>query len=109
MSSAAKPRLNPQLDPVKLEPTRYRVEFENERVRVLRINYGPGERSVMHSHPDGVGIFLTPQHARFAFTTARSTERHFTAGETKWLPSAIHLPENLSDKPLEAVLVELKA
>jgi quercetin dioxygenase-like cupin family protein len=108
MSSTAKSQLNSQLDPVKLDPTHYKVEFENQRVRVLRVNYGPGEKSVMHSHPDGIGIFLTPQHARFAFTTGRSTETHFPAGEVKWLPEAIHLPENLSDQPLEVVLVELK-
>jgi hypothetical protein len=37
------------LDPVKLDPDHYKVEFENDRVRVLRVNYGPRERSVMHS------------------------------------------------------------
>jgi quercetin dioxygenase-like cupin family protein len=108
MSTATKSKLNPQLDPVKLDPAHYNVEFENDRVRVLRIHYGPGEKSVMHSHPDGVGIFLTSQHCRFSFTTGRSTESRFRAGEVKWLPGRIHLPENLGDQPLEVVLVELK-
>ena len=27
-------------DPVKVDPRHYKVEFENERVRVLRIKYG---------------------------------------------------------------------
>jgi hypothetical protein len=26
------------------------VEFENDQVRVLRITYGPHEKSVMHAH-----------------------------------------------------------
>ena len=68
MSTAAKPQINPQLDPVKLDPQHYKVEFENDRVRVLRVNYGPREKSVMHSHPDGIGLFLTSQHSRFSFT-----------------------------------------
>jgi len=96
------------LDPVKLDPNHYKVEFENDRVRVLRVNYGPRERSVIHSHPDGIGLFLTSQHFRFAFTNGRSTENHFTAGEVKWLPEGTHLPENLGDQPIELVLVELK-
>ena len=29
----------------------YAVEMENDKVRVLRIKYGPHEKSVMHSHP----------------------------------------------------------
>jgi len=109
MSKAAKLQKYPQLDPVKLDPKHYKVEFENDRVRVLRVNYGAGEKSVMHSHPDGIGIFLTPQQCRFAFTTGKTTEDHFTAGQVKWLPEATHLPENLGDQPLEVILVELKA
>lgn len=108
MAKAAKAQKYPQLDPVALDPNHYKVEFENDRVRVLRVNYGPRERSVMHSHPDGVGVFLTSQHSRFAFTNGKSTENHFTAGEVKWLAGAIHLPENLGDQPLEMILVELK-
>ena len=40
-------------DPAKVDPKHYRVEFENEHVRVVRINYGPHEKSVMHYHPAG--------------------------------------------------------
>ncbi len=38
-------------DPVKVDAKHYKVEFENDQVRVLRITYGPGEKSVMHEHP----------------------------------------------------------
>jgi hypothetical protein len=38
-------------DPVKVDPKHYKVEFENDRVRVLRIRYGAGEKSVMHRPP----------------------------------------------------------
>ena len=107
MATATKHQPNP-LDPVKLDPKHYKVEFENDRVRVLRVNYGPREKSVMHSHPDGIGVFLTEQKARFSFTDGRATESQFKAGEVKWLAEKTHLPENLADEPLELVLVELK-
>jgi hypothetical protein len=38
-------------DPVRVDPKHYKVEFENEKVRVLRIKYGSHEKSVMHGHP----------------------------------------------------------
>ena len=38
-------------DPVEVNPRHYKVEFEKDRVRVLRISYWPGEKSVMHEHP----------------------------------------------------------
>jgi hypothetical protein len=33
-------------DPVEVDAKHYKVEFENDRVRVFRVSYGPGERSV---------------------------------------------------------------
>ena len=45
-------------DAVKVDPEHYKVEFENDQVRVLRITYGPGEKSVMHSHLEGAELYL---------------------------------------------------
>jgi hypothetical protein len=44
-------------DPVKVDPQHYKVIFENDQVRVLKIHYGPHEKSVMHSHPDSVVVY----------------------------------------------------
>jgi hypothetical protein len=51
-------------DPVRVDPKHYHVEFENDRVRVVRIKYGPGEKSVMHSHPESVAVGLTDAPVR---------------------------------------------
>ena len=45
-------------DPVRVDPKHYKVEVENDQVRVLRIKYGPHEKSVMHGHPSTVAVFL---------------------------------------------------
>ncbi len=39
------------LDPVKLDPQYHKVDFENERVRVLRTLLAPHIKSPMHEHP----------------------------------------------------------
>jgi len=96
-------------DPVKVDPKHYKVEFENRRVRVLRIKYGPRERSVMHGHPASVGVHLTDAHARFTLPEGKTEELRVTAGEVRSYPAGDHLPENLSDQPLELVFIELKA
>lgn len=98
---------NPQ-DPVKVDPQHYRVEFENDKVRVLRIRYAPGEKSVMHSHPDYLSINLTDAHARFAYPNGKSTEFRVQAGEVHWHRASEHAPENVGSQPLEAILVEFK-
>jgi quercetin dioxygenase-like cupin family protein len=96
-------------DPVKVDPTHYKVEFENAQVRVLRIRYGPRERSVMHGHPASVGVHLTDGHVRFTFPNGKTEEVRFKAGEVRAYPAGVHLPENLGDEPLEVAFVEPKA
>src|SRR5438093_723600 len=96
-------------DPVKVDPGHYTVEVENDKVRVLRIRYGPHEKSVMHGHPAGVGICLTDHFGRFTFPNGKTEERRLKAGQVFWLPGEEHLPENLGDAPLELILVELKS
>src|SRR5437879_4979742 len=71
MSTAPKPQ--PIADPVKVDPKHYRVDFENDRVRVLRISYGPREKSVMHSHPDGMAVLS--QRSTVTLHTSRRQNR----------------------------------
>ena len=105
MSTAPKPA---SADPVKVDPKHYTVESENDRVRVLRVSYGARERSVMHSHPPSLAVFLTASRARFRFPDGKTEERSWKAGDTMSLPAETHLPENLSSKPLKLILVEFK-
>jgi quercetin dioxygenase-like cupin family protein len=76
-------------DTVQTDPRHYKVEFKNDRVRVVRIKYGPGEKSVMHSHPKSVTVFLTDAHAKFTYPDGRSEDIDANAGCCIWLPSAI--------------------
>ena len=96
-------------DPVKVDPKHYKVELENDQVRVLRISYGPREKSVMHGHPVSVGVNFTDAHVRFTFPDGKTEEIRFKAGEVRSYPAGEHLPENLTDKFIEVVFVELKA
>ena len=96
-------------DPITCDPQHYTVEFENEKVRVLRIRYGPHEKSPMHSHPALVGIFLTPHHSRHTLANGEVLDMQGKAGEVRYLDSIQHSPENMSDDPFEVIAVELKS
>ena len=95
-------------DATKVDPKHYKVEFENDQVRVLRITYGAGEKSVMHEHPDAFAIFLTNGESKFTFPDGTTQESMPTAGMTLWTPAGKHLPENIGDKSFELILVEMK-
>ena len=95
-------------DATKVDPKHYKVEFENSRVRVLRVKYGPHEKSVMHSHPDAVAIFPKDGKVKFTFPGGKTEEREMKAGQAIFTPAIKHLPENMTDDDMEVILVELK-
>ncbi len=99
-------------DSVKVDPKHYKVEAENDRVRVLRIKYGPGEKSVMHDHPASVVVILTDGTMKFTEANPRpgapARPPDAKAGQTGWADAETHLPENVGGTPMEAVLIELK-
>ena len=95
-------------DPVKVDPKHYKVEFENESVRVLRITYGPGEKSVMHYHPNSVAVYLTDGMSRMTTPDGKSVDLPMKAKGVAWTAAGNHLPQNVASKPFELVLVELK-
>ena len=98
-------------DPVKVDSQHYKVMFENDHVRVLRITYGPHEKSVMHEHPAGVVVVLSDDQRWLVTLPDGTTEERQLgkAGETFWAEAEEHSGENPTDKRQEVILVELKS
>jgi quercetin dioxygenase-like cupin family protein len=95
-------------DATKVDSKHYKVESENARVRILRVTYGPHEKSVMHRHPDSIAIFQRDGRVKFTYPNGRTEEREMKAGQALFTPAVTHLPENLTDGEMEVILVELK-
>ena len=95
-------------DPTKVEPKHYKLDFENDRVQVVSVHYGPHEKSVMHDHPGGVVVSLTEAHLRFTDENGKVREVFSKSGEARWYPPFKHRVENLGDTSYEAVYIGLK-
>ena len=94
-------------DPVKVDAGHYTVEFQNRDVRVLRIRYGPGEKSVMHRHLPGCVIFLTSQTFNFTIPDGTTEPASVPAGALGCSDGNVHLPENIAGEA-EFIMVEFK-
>ena len=94
-------------DPVATDPKHYKVEFENDKVRVLRIKYGAHEKSPMHRHPAIVAVFLTPHHCKHVFSDGRVEEMRAKPGEVMYMDKFDHAPENMG-QGFEMIGIELK-
>jgi quercetin dioxygenase-like cupin family protein len=95
-------------DPTKVEPKHYKLDFENDRVQVVSIHYGPHEQSALHEHPGGVVVILTAAHLRFVDENGKVREIFSKPGEARWYPPFKHRVENLGDTPYDAVYIGLK-
>jgi beta-alanine degradation protein BauB len=95
-------------DAFKVEPTHYKLDFENETVQVVNVHYGPHEKSSLHSHPGGVVVTLTPSHLKFTDEHGKVRETRSMAGEARWFPPFKHSVENLGDTPYNAIYVGIK-
>ncbi|HET6933913.1 MAG TPA: cupin domain-containing protein [Candidatus Angelobacter sp.] len=95
-------------DAVKVDPKHYTVVTDNDQVRVLKVHYGPHEKSVMHSHPATVAVFLSDAKGQFTFPDGKKQDYTSKTGESQYTPAQTHLPENTGDTPLDLIVVELK-
>jgi len=95
-------------DAVTADSAHYKIEFENEFVRTLRIHYGPHERGNMHNHPHSTTVFITDGKLKMTFPDGKSRVGTVKKGQVVWEEAGPHQPENLTDEPFEAVRIELK-
>jgi quercetin dioxygenase-like cupin family protein len=95
-------------DPIKVEPSHYRMAFENEHVVVTSVHYGPHEKSGLHEHPGGVVVSLTKAHLRFMDQNGHSQDVWAEPGEARWFPPVKHRVENLGDTPYNAVYIAIR-
>src|SRR5215475_232306 len=93
-------------DAVKVDPKHYSVVSENDQVRILKSHYGPHEKSVMHSHPNAVAIYLSDGKVTFHLPDGKTTEGTAKAGTAAFTPATTHLPENTGDGSIDVIVVE---
>jgi len=94
-------------DAVKADPKHYTVVSENDQVRILKVHYGPGEKSVMHSHPPNVAVFLTDASVKFHLPGGKAEPGTGKSGEARYSDGGTHMPEN-TGKAMDVILIELK-
>ena len=95
-------------DALKIDGKQYKLEFENDQVRVVRLKLGPHEATpVIERSRNSVAIFLTDAALRTTDSKGVVASVTHKAGEAVWETPVTQKVENVSDVPLEMVLVEL--
>jgi hypothetical protein len=101
--------VNGPLDALRVDPKDYKLEFENNQLRVVRLKVAPHASVPMHENTlNRVVVYLTDQNVRETSPDGKATVGQHKAGEYSFGGPSKHTLDNLSDKPYEAIIVELK-
>jgi hypothetical protein len=85
-----------KLDPTVVDEGHYKVLFENDHVRVLRVHYDARETGAQHQHMlNRIVVYLNDQPGA-------------KADDVRMSGPATHTEQNASDQPADRIAIELK-
>ena len=94
-------------DPLDVASNVYKLKMENDRVRVFNVTFKPGDKAVMHHHPDHVVYVL--EGGKMKLTSQGKTDiLDLKNGDAIFLNAQSHEAENIGQTTLELLVVELK-
>jgi oxalate decarboxylase/phosphoglucose isomerase-like protein (cupin superfamily) len=95
-------------DPAKVASNVYTKIFENQLIRVFDIRFKPGEKAVMHWHPNHFVYVI--EDGKLAITPPKGDMMKVAvkAGDTMWMDSGHHEAVNPGKTDLHALVVEFK-
>jgi beta-alanine degradation protein BauB len=95
-------------DPAKAATDVYSLVMENDRVRVFDVRFKPGQKTVMHGHPDHVVYVLADYTLDLMLPDGSSQDVALKAGQTIWMGAGPHAAKNIGATEGHAVVIELK-
>lgn len=96
-------------DPVKAASNVYKnVLLDNEHVRVLQVEFAPGEVAAWHQHPDHVIYVLAGGKLEITDKGKPANTMELKAGDTIYMPAVTHMAKNVGTTTVKLVVTELK-
>jgi quercetin dioxygenase-like cupin family protein len=95
-------------DPLKVAPSMYKLDFENERIRVMEVTFKPGEKIAPHSHPDHFVYVLSAGKLKITHGDGTSADFEGVVGANAWIPAETHYAQNIGTTEFRALVIELK-
>jgi quercetin dioxygenase-like cupin family protein len=95
------------LDPKDVASNVYNPLMENERVRIFKAVFKPGDTAKMHHHPDHVVYVL--KGGNLKLTSEDKTDNlTLEDGKALFLNEQVHEAQNVGQSTVELLVVELK-
>ncbi len=95
-------------DPADVASDVYHLLLDNERVRVFDVRFMPGQKTVMHGHPDHAVYVLSDYTLLLTTPDGQGQEVPLKAGQVLWIGAGPHAAENIGKTDGRAVVIEVK-
>lgn len=95
-------------DPLQVAPVMYKLNFENDRVRVMEVTFKPGEKIAEHSHPDHYVYVLEGGQLTINKAGAAPSIADLMPGQVLWIPAEAHWAQNTGKTKVRLLVNELK-
>jgi len=99
--------MNQRLDPLVAASNVYKIINENDRMRVLRVIFKPGDTAKMHHHPQHVAYVLKGGKIKLT-SEGKTQEMSLEEGSAVFLDEQNHEVTNIGNTAVDLVVVELK-
>ena len=95
-------------DPIHIDPRHFRLELENEHVRILRLHLGPKEETLESQFSMHVDIAVSDVHIGETYADGVTNQEYRASGSVSWNSKKLQSFVNLDARPLDATILELK-
>jgi hypothetical protein len=103
------PVMMPTIKAPAMDTAHFKVELDNNQVRVLRVRLGKGEKTLPIAEPfERLLVPLTDAHLKTTDAKGTATSVAYRPGEVQWLMPGTWADENTGGAPYEAIVVEFK-
>ena len=96
-------------DPIKAAANVYKkVLLDNAQVRVLQVEFAPGDVAAWHQHPNHVVYVLAGGKIEITNKGKEAMVMDLNEGDAMYMPAVTHMAKNVGTTPLKLVVTELK-
>ena len=96
-------------DVTKVAPKEYKkVILDNENVRVIEVEFTPGQVATWHSHPIHVVYVIAGGKLEMTEKGKKAQMRVLKTGDASYNPAITHMVKNVGTTTVKLILTELK-
>ena len=96
-------------DPVKAASNVYKkVLLDNDQVRVMQVEFAPGDVAAWHSHPNHLAYALTDGKLEITDKGKQPVVAEIKANDVLYMPAVTHTAKNVGTTTLKLIVTELK-